>query len=900
MRLRQVAFAAALAWSSAVVSTADAKPSRILPMDRTVQDAIALSDRLFKSGLYDSGATVLRRFARAGADSLSASLGFQVRIGLAEHLLESGHVDEAQRLAGETYAAALAARDTLRALKAMDVRTRIEGRRGTRQSFLEMCQEYRALAEASRDPLRRFYAEYQLARALVQAGRWRDARVANRQALAQARLAKDRAKINVALSGLASIASTLGDVEEARRSFHEVIASSRASADHTVLSSSLRNLARLERDHGDPSDALPLLEEALAVARRDPQALNLAQTRVAYQATLFRALRDQEARVQLDSLLLLATAADLPDMRAAALDGLAELAQADGQLDRAASLLRQAMALGERVQLSRQNAVRLDLADALVALDSLPAAERVLGEIHASKDGSLPASVRVGIPRRLATIRLRQGRAAQALELATDMQSKAVMGELPLSALQAQVLRARALDALGRRAETLVLMDTLVRAWESDRQGIRNADWREQRGAQLREVYGLVADVLLRTPRGAVPESLAASAFETLQRFKAPTLFERIHSPGDTLLRAPRARWRTADFQQRVLRTGELFLDFYESDSALWVIAVDRQHVRARRLPIAPRTLKNLVETLQRVLASPPPAAGAAGLAALDASAGALRDALLRPVMDQVRAADRLIVSYDGASQQTPDALLAAARGGAPLEVVRVPSAPVLHAIRTRTERSPALAMLAVAGRSDPAGRRLVGAQEEVRWLGRRFQSVDSRPGGARTRVSEVRGALAANGSLHFASHVAINDGAPWRSGVWLVPDVAGADPCLRAEQVAKLQLNVGLVVLSGCKSAQGTAVAGEGLLGLTHAFLSAGARAVVASLWNVDDRASVRFMQRFYDGLARGQTSAAALLTAREATRRDPATAHPYYWAGYVLVGDPQVEIQLRSRGLL
>src|SRR5262249_3659153 len=100
--------------------------------------------------------------------------------------------------------------------------------------------------------------------------------------------------------------------------------------------------------------------------------------------------------------------------------------------------------------------------------------------------------------------------------------------------------------------------------------------------------------------------------------------------------------------------------------------------------------------------------------------------------------------------------------------------------------------------------------------------------------------------------------------------------------------LDADLVVLSACQTALGREVRGEGIVGLTHAFMQAGARGVVASLWKVPDRATSELMRRFYEAvLRRGQPVSAALRSAQLALRSTPRFSVPYAWAGFVLEGE-------------
>jgi CHAT domain-containing protein len=110
----------------------------------------------------------------------------------------------------------------------------------------------------------------------------------------------------------------------------------------------------------------------------------------------------------------------------------------------------------------------------------------------------------------------------------------------------------------------------------------------------------------------------------------------------------------------------------------------------------------------------------------------------------------------------------------------------------------------------------------------------------------------------------------------------------LGLRDVYNLRLGADLVVLSGCETALGKEVRGEGLVGLTQGFLYTGAKQVVASLWRVEDRATAELMARFYQGLlVEGRAPAAALRQAQLAIRREKRWRSPYYWSGFVLQGD-------------
>lgn len=109
----------------------------------------------------------------------------------------------------------------------------------------------------------------------------------------------------------------------------------------------------------------------------------------------------------------------------------------------------------------------------------------------------------------------------------------------------------------------------------------------------------------------------------------------------------------------------------------------------------------------------------------------------------------------------------------------------------------------------------------------------------------------------------------------------------LFAFEIAHRSLSADLVVLSACQTALGRSLEGEGQVGLAHAFLRAGATNVVASLWPVDDRSTARLMTFFYRALMREHLDAASALTsAQRELARESGYVHPYYWAGFVLLG--------------
>ncbi|MBC7187918.1 MAG: CHAT domain-containing protein [Calditrichaeota bacterium] len=156
------------------------------------------------------------------------------------------------------------------------------------------------------------------------------------------------------------------------------------------------------------------------------------------------------------------------------------------------------------------------------------------------------------------------------------------------------------------------------------------------------------------------------------------------------------------------------------------------------------------------------------------------------------------------------------------------------------------------------------------------------------TRVKS--GLLAHARYVHFATHSLLDEATISRSCLVLAPGTgANDDGLLRMSEVFDLHLHAELVVLSACQTARGRLYRGEGVRGLTRAFLYAGASSVMVSLWDVEDRSTADLMQNFYGYLAQGMSKTEALRAAQLALRRSGSRAyrHPYYWAPFVLIGD-------------
>jgi CHAT domain-containing protein len=144
---------------------------------------------------------------------------------------------------------------------------------------------------------------------------------------------------------------------------------------------------------------------------------------------------------------------------------------------------------------------------------------------------------------------------------------------------------------------------------------------------------------------------------------------------------------------------------------------------------------------------------------------------------------------------------------------------------------------------------------------------------------------------LHFATHGVLGGNGLGESALVLSRFDSRGRPqpaLLTSSEIARLHISADLVVLSACDSALGQGDAGEGATGLGQSFLEAGAKSVLVSLWSVDDRATEELMTQFYRNLLQQRLSpASALRQAQLSLSHRPPWDDPFYWAGFVLVGD-------------
>jgi tetratricopeptide (TPR) repeat protein len=344
--------------------------------------------------------------------------------------------------------------------------------------------------------------------------------------------------------------------------------------------------------------------------------------------------------------------------------------------------------------------------------------------------------------------------------------------------------------------------------------------------------------------------------------------------------------------QRDVLRDGETLLRYFfgPDRAALWV--VDRNQARYVELG-DPTEIETLVD---RFLARA--AHAGAGLGARPEGEGLAAELAGKLLVEPIAPGRRLLVVSDGPLLRLPFEVLR--RDDRYLvedhEIAVVPSASVLGLLRAASGVHAAGGFLGLGEPLEPSGEASFPA------LPASAQALDRIAGlfPAQDRVMLRREACTKQALrqqplgrfrfVHFATHGWLVSENPPRIGLRLSPAAEGGPASfLSMDDVFPLHLSAELVVLSGCQTGLGELLPGEGLVGLTRAFLYAGSRSVLVSLWNVSDRSTAEFMEVFYRALE-GRTVPEALRQARLSFIRSERAAQRqfYRWAPFVLVGDP------------
>jgi len=288
-----------------------------------------------------------------------------------------------------------------------------------------------------------------------------------------------------------------------------------------------------------------------------------------------------------------------------------------------------------------------------------------------------------------------------------------------------------------------------------------------------------------------------------------------------------------------------------------------------------------------------------------------LYNLLLAPVAKQIFNKNRLIISPDAALWELPFQALIDGQNKYVVETAAVSYAPSLSVLAEITKRqnkqsadatllafgNPAYKTTSLTGEKsarpvfmDNTFADLPEAERQVEALSVLYgakQSVIFT--GAKATETEFKKSAADFKILHLATHGVLDDASPLYSYILLANDT-GEDGRLEAREIMQMNLNASLVVLSACETARGHIGQGEGLVGLSWSFFVAGSPTTVASLWKVESESTTEIMLGFHRQMRKDSktvSKAEALRQSSLTLLKNERYAHPFYWAGFVVIGD-------------
>lgn len=308
------------------------------------------------------------------------------------------------------------------------------------------------------------------------------------------------------------------------------------------------------------------------------------------------------------------------------------------------------------------------------------------------------------------------------------------------------------------------------------------------------------------------------------------------------------------------------------------IFTADDRGIRISSTAVDSETLQRETETFLRLCSDQ-----TSSLAKVNEAGSRLYNRLLQPVQKELTPNRALFIEADGFLSRVPWPALVARNGKYLDEDYMTVSTPGLFFTPAERSRTKAVGgtLVVYPGAAEFEGRAyplLPHAEEEADYV------AQLQPGSTYLREDEVTAdellqRLPYASSFHFAGHAISRE----HGGELLL---SGAQT-LSASAIRRLALNdMDLVVLSACSTAEADLDIARSPNGLVQAFLSAGARQVVASRWDVDSQASFSFSKNFHTSFLKSTDVATAASEARRAIRLNPATQHPFYWAAFEAFG--------------
>ena len=709
-------------------------------------------------------------------------------------------------------------------------------------------------------------------------GAYRQALEAFRQALALRAASGDRAGIMETTHNIGLVHLSQGDYQLAIDAFKHGLRLNRGIDDQTFVSEALRNIGAAAWQLGEKARATANFRESLAIARA-------------------RHLRWNEGEIVHD---------------------LGQMAFADGHLANAMQLFNEALAI--RRDIGDQSGITealSSLASTRLTEGQHEAALNLAREAVDNATGRNQSELlwRAQTVAGLAYRRLhRPDEARRALTDAirsVEQLSNGVSGSenlrqrffedklSPYHELIALSLGERSVDEaleLAERSKARVLAQ-LLRGNRADDSSILTASENRERGRLRDALVALNRKIEIEQEKKAPDasrigglESARSEARVALAAFEAKL---PIQHPELEAVRGAVKPFTLEDANRIVADVETALIEYVVADRQLFAFLLTNDHGRivvdGRAIDVTAADVARRAERFRLQIAS-------RDFGVAD-DAQTLYGLLLAPFNERLAGKKRLIVVPDGALWNVPFHALKNADGYV-IEQLAVSYAPSMTVLR-EIQRLPR-----------PAGPRTLMAMGKAQFGSASASSLDPLPDaelqvrllrdvygrdrsvtylGNEATESRFRAEAPRYTVLHLATHGVLDEAGPLYSHFVLSPDTSEDDGRLEAWEIMRMKLPAEVVVLAACDTGRGRVAPGEGVIGTMWALLAAGARSMVVSQFRVESKSATGLLVAFHRRLATGRGSKAAdLQSAALELLRTPRYAHPYYWAGFMLLGDP------------
>jgi len=720
-------------------------------------------------------------------------------------------------------------------------------------------------------------------------------------------------------AGLGRVYTSAGDHVKALASLN----SARQTATADQVPKVLSNLGYLYMEQEDYAQADAHFHQTLKIYRSANNQREESRVLLNLGVVQQRQGKHDEALALFRQSLDAATATKVVDVEIAALEGLGVVLTAQSHFDDALRALEKGLAIARetqdkmrqtellwrtsqtyqqiqdyaRAEQFAQEAVVLARAMRLPKLAFLATA--TLGDVFAANDKvELAIKILKDSIDELETLRDRVAGSEEGLQLFFENKVGPYHSLVTLLTMQGKDFEAL---LYAERAKGRVLLDAL----SGDRSDLANVLTPSERIEEQHLIKKIseISQRIKSQPTGDTQTQNELFSQQDAARLELASFKDRTYVAHPELrLRSGAAHTLTLASVKTLTSTNDLaYLEYVVTERKLGVFVVRRNRVtngtqiRYLNLPVTADALLGKVNLFQSMLANRHP-----NQRTLSRE---LYQLLIEPVAKELQGIRTLCIVPDGFLWTLPFQALTTNRGNYLVEqysLYYAPSLSVLHEMNDRSKETMSNASLIalgnpVVGRDEKLNQDLCPlpeAETEIAEVAAAFGSRGKKVLVGREADEKSFKALApAYATIHLATHGVLDNRNPLYSHLLLTKtdgDVEN-DGSLEAREIMNMRLNADLAVLSACETGNGRISPGEGVIGMSWAFFVAGTRSMVVSQWRVNSASTSQLMKNFYEALARRRDRGNKSEALREASIRllkDPRYRHPFYWAGFVLVG--------------